>query len=153
MRTTYLNASEDETIEFGTPKVGIKNYPHDYQQQWFLIVPEGRQVQLEFESFELEESKDCVNDYLEIREAYFTFTDEDPRRLQGEFGEILTGHMCGNTKPSTMQSKGNMVWVNFKSNDNTTTVYKGFKAFFTAGECLRNIGPREDEEYQNKSPI
>ena len=42
--------------------------------------------------------------------------------------------MCGNTKPSAMQSKGNMVWVNFISDDNATTVYKGFKASFTAGE-------------------
>lgn len=132
--TTYLNASEGETIEFGTPKYGIENYPYDYHQKWFLIVPEGRQVQLEFEAFELEESKDCKNDYLEIREAYFAFTDEDPRVITGEFGEILTEHLCGTTKPSKMQSKGNMVWVNFKSDDNTTTVYKGFKATFTAGQ-------------------
>ena len=136
--TSYLNASDGETIEFGTPKYGIKNYPYDYHQQWFLIVPEGRQVQLEFESFELEESKDCKNDYVEIREAYFSFTDEDPQIIAGEFGEILTGHVCGTSKPSTMQSKGNMVWVSFKSDDNTTTVYKGFKATFTAGKCKRN---------------
>ena len=133
--TSYLNASDGETIEFGTPKYGIKNYPDDYQQQWFLIVPEGRQLQLEFESFELEESETCQNDYVEIREAYFYVAEEDPLKLGGEFGEILTGHLCGTTKPSTMQSKGNMVWVNFKSDDNTTTVYKGFKASFTAGKC------------------
>ena len=132
---TYLNASDGETIEFGTPKYDIKNYPDDYQQQWFLIVPEGRQVQLEFKSFELEESENCQNDYVEIREAYFYVAEEDPLKLGGEFGEILTGYLCGTTKPSTMQSKGNMVWVNFKSDDNTTTVYKGFKASFTAGKC------------------
>ena len=136
---TYLNASEGETIEFGTPKHGITNYPDDYQQQWFLIVPQGRQVQLKFESFELEESENCQNDYVEIREAYFFVGGEDPLQLGGEFGEILTGHLCGNTKPSTMQSKGNMVWVNFKSDDNTTTVYKGFKASFTAGTCQYRV--------------
>ena len=142
---SYLNASEGETIEFGTPKYGIKNYPYSYRQQWFLIVPEGRQVQLEFEAFELEESKDCKNDYVEVRQAYFTFDDEDPQRIAGDFGEILTGHLCGSTKPSAMQSKGNMVWVNFKSDSNTTTVYKGFKASFTAGGCLRNESARESE--------
>ena len=136
--STYLNASEGETIEFGTPKYGIENYPDDYQQQWFLIVPVGRQVQLNFESFELEESENCKNDYVEIREAYFFFSvaEEDPLKLGGEFGEILTEHLCGSTKPSTLQSKGNMVWVNFKSDDNTTTLYKGFKASFTAGEYV-----------------
>ena len=129
---SYLNASEDETIQFGTPKYGIKNYPNSYQQQWFLIVPEGRQVLVEFESFELEESKDCKNDYVEIRQAYFS--SGDLQAITGASGEILTGHLCGSTKPSTIQSKGNMVWVNFKTDSNTTTVYKGFKATFTSGE-------------------
>ena len=40
----YLKASEDETIEFGTPKVDIENYPSNYAEQWILIVPEGRKV-------------------------------------------------------------------------------------------------------------
>ena len=49
---SFLNATEDEeeetvqTIEFSTPKYGIKNYPENYAWQWFLIVPEGRQVQI-----------------------------------------------------------------------------------------------------------
>ena len=147
--STYLNASEGETIEFGTPKYGIENYPYDYHQKWFLIVPEGRQVQLEFEAFELEESKYCRNDYVEVREAYFTFTASDPQAITGEFGEILAEHLCGTTVPSTIQSKGNMVWVNFKSDDNTTTVYKGFKAMFTAGECKR-IEAHENLKSQEK---
>ena len=45
----YLNASEDETIEFGTPKVDIENYPSNYAEQWILIVPEGRKVQIDFD--------------------------------------------------------------------------------------------------------
>ena len=55
----YLNASEDETIEFGTLKVDIENYPSKYAEQWILIVPEGRKVQLNFDIFELEDSDDC----------------------------------------------------------------------------------------------
>ena len=43
-RVNYLNATEDETIEFGTPKVDIENYPSNYAEQWILIVPEGRKV-------------------------------------------------------------------------------------------------------------
>lgn len=127
--TSYLNATEDETIEFGTPKVGIKSYPNDYQFQWVLIVPEGRQVQIDFDIFELEDSEKCKNDYLEIREA-------DPKTLEGERGPILTGRLCGSTMPNTIQSAGNVVWVQFMSNDNATTVYKGFKASFKAGLCI-----------------
>ena len=137
---SFLNATEDEeeavqTIEFSTPKYGIKNYPANFAWQWFLIVPEGRQVQITFDAFELEQSEHCENDYLEIREAYFN----DPfRRLElgAEYGAILSKPVCGSTKPRTIQSAGNMVWVQFKSDSNTTTTYKGFKASFTAGMFL-----------------
>ena len=117
----YLNASEDETIEFGTPKVDIENYPSNYAEQWILIVPEGMKVQIDFEIFELEDSKDCQNDYVEFREA--SIMVGDPKRIYGHFGPILTGRLCGNAKPNSILSQGNMVWVQFK----------GFKASFKAG--------------------
>lgn len=129
---SFLNATEDETIEFGTPKVGIKNYPDNYQQQWFLIVPEGRQVQIDFDIFELEESENCKFDYLEIREA-------DPKTVEGHTGPILTGRLCGSTMPSTIQSAGNMVWVQFASDSNATTVYKGFRASLKAGQGKMSV--------------
>ncbi len=128
---SYLNASEDETIDFGTPKAGIENYPKDFEQEWYLIVPEGQQVQIDFDTFELEQSEKCKYDYVEFREAYFD--DNDPTDIEGYRGPILTGRLCGSSKPSSIQSKGNMVWVKFKSNNNATTVYKGFKASFKAG--------------------
>ena len=131
--TSYLNASTEETIELSTPKYGIKNYPASFAWQWFLIVPEGRQVQITFEAFELEQSEHCENDYLEIREAYV-----GGRGLEGKYGAILSKPVCGSTKPSTIQSAGNMVWVQFKSDSNTTTTYKGFKASFTAGMFRRH---------------
>ena len=123
----YLNASEDETIEFGTPKV---DYPSNYAEQWILIVPEGRKVQIDFDIFELEDSENCKNDYVEFREAS-TLVD-DPKRIYGHFGPILTGRLCGNTKPNSILSQGNMVWVQFLSDSNSTTVNKGFKASFKA---------------------
>jgi len=128
---SYLNASEDETIEFGTPKVGIKDYPASFDWQWYLIVPEGRQVQITFDTFELEQSENCKYDYLEVREANF--------RISAAYGAILAKPMCGSTKPSTIQSAGNIVWVHFQSNSNTTTTYKGFKASFTAGQGRLSI--------------
>ena len=131
--SNYLNASEDETITFGTPKVGTKNYPSNYKEQWFLIVPEGRQVQIDFDTFDLEDSKDCRNDYVEFREVHVEVGD--PKAITSHYGPVLTKRMCGKTKPSSIQSKGNIVWVQFKSDSNSTTVYKGFKASFRAGLC------------------
>ena len=81
--------------------------------------------------FDLEDSKDCRNDYVEFREA--SISAGNPSVISGYYGPILTNHLCGNTKPSSIQSQGNMVWVQFKSNVNSTTVYKGFKASFKAG--------------------
>lgn len=137
-RSNYLNASEDETITFGTPKVGAQNYPSNYKEQWFLIVPKGRQVQIDFDTFDLEDSKDCRNDYVEFREAYVTVGD--PKTITGQYGPMLTGRLCGKTKPSSMQSKGSIVWVQFKSDSNSTTVYKGFKASFKAGQGRLSVG-------------
>ena len=130
-KENYLNASEDETIEFGTPKVDVENYPSGYAEQWFLIVPEGHTVQIDFDTFELEESEDCRNDYVEFREA--SIMAGDPKTIKGYFGPILTNRLCGNTKPNSIMSQGNMVWVQFVSDGNSTTVYKGLKASFKAG--------------------
>ena len=128
---SFLKATDDETIEFGTPKVGIEKYPTGFGHQWILIVPKGRQVQIDFDIFELEKSENCKNDYVEFREAYFD--GNDPTDIEGYRGPFLTGPLCGSSKPSTIQSSGNMVWVQFRSDYNSTTVYKGFKASFKAG--------------------
>ena len=92
----------------------------------------GTQIQIDFDTFELEQSKYCKNDYLEIREAYY-YMDDGEIKVGGNYGPILSGYLCGGSTPSSMQSAGNMVWVHFKSDNNATTVYKGFKASFKAG--------------------
>ncbi|CAH3045883.1 unnamed protein product, partial [Porites evermanni] len=139
-RNSVLNATEDETFEIGTPKVGeSKNYPEGFKWEWFLIVPEGRQVELTFEIFELEQSTDCENDYLEVRQALFRLPSLRLLRLDGTYGSILSKPVCGTNKPSTIRSVGNMVWVHFKSDRNATTTYRGFKASFKAGQGRLSI--------------
>ena len=131
---SVLNATEDETFEIGTPKVDeSKNYPENFEWEWYLIVPEGRQVQLTFDIFELEQSTDCENDYLEVREAISAEPAFPVVTFDGRYGPILSKPVCGTNKPSTIQSSGNMVWVHFKSDFNATTTYRGFKASFKAG--------------------
>ncbi|KAM7450691.1 hypothetical protein ABFA07_001684 [Porites harrisoni] len=137
---SVLNATEDETFEIGTPKVGeSKNYPENFEWEWYLIVPEGRQVQLTFDIFELEQSTDCENDYLEVREAISAEPAFPVVTFDGRYGPILSKPVCGTNKPSTIQSSGNMVWVHFKSDFNATTTYRGFKASFKAGQGRLSI--------------
>ena len=132
--TSVLNATEGETFEIGTPKVDeSKKYPESFEWEWYLIVPEGRQVELTFEIFELEQSTDCENDYLEVREAISRNPYLPLVSFDGRYGSILSKPVCGTNKPSTIKSSGNMVWVHFKSDSNTTTTYRGFKASFKAG--------------------
>ena len=120
-----LNASEEDVIEFGTPKASVQNYPENFEEMWYLIVPEGRQVEISFDTFQLEQSDNCENDYLEIREAYFK-EPHDPQDLEGRSGPILANSpYCGSTNPGTIQSAGNMVWVHFKTDSNATTTFKG----------------------------
>ena len=128
-----LNASEDETIEFATRKFGIKNYPADYEEEWYLIVPPGRQVQITFEAFELEQSENCKNAYVEVREAYFG-NGPFQAEIKAEFGAFLAEPMCGSNLPKLIRSAGNMAWVKFRSAKNSATTYKGFKASFKAGD-------------------
>ena len=131
---SVLNATEDETFEIGTPKVGeSKNYPENFDWEWYLIVPEGRQVQLTFDIFELEQSTDCENDYLEVREAISESPAFPILSFSGKYGPILSKPVCGTNKPGAIQSSGNMVWVHFRSDRNATTTYRGFKASFKAG--------------------
>ena len=140
---SFLNASEGETIEFGTPKYGIVNYSADYAEQWFLIVPGGRRIQITFEAFELEQSENCKNAYVEIREAYF---DDGPTEhdIEVDYGVILAERMCGSSLPKQIQSSADMAWVQFKSTKNSATTYKGFKASFKASRYHGRITQRQE---------
>ena len=112
-------------------KRGVKRAPRDQITQWFLIVPEGRNVQIDFDILELEDREDCKNDYVQFRKA--SIMVGDPNTIHGHLGPILTGSLFGNTKPNLILSQGNIVWVQFTSDRNSTTVYKGLKASFKAG--------------------
>ncbi|KAK2551115.1 Tolloid-like protein 2, partial [Acropora cervicornis] len=124
---TFLNVSSGQ---ISTPKFGLDKYPANFNWEWFLLAPEGQKIQIKFESFELEQSEHCQNDYLEIREAYFQ-DPNNPREIQGAFGAVLARPKCGTDSPKEIHSAGSMVWVHFRSDSNATTTYKGFKATFT----------------------
>ena len=134
-KRTFLNVSSGEV---STPKFDLKNYPANFNWEWFLLAPEGHQIKIKFESFELEQSEHCQNDYLEIREAYFQ-DPNNPIEIQGVFGAVLARPMCGTNLPREIHSAGNMVWVHFRSDSNTSTTYKGFKATFVSSKYSATI--------------
>ena len=42
------------------------------------------------------------------------------------------GKFCGYTKPEDIRSSGRYMWVRFRADHLTYSIYKGFKATFTA---------------------
>ena len=129
-KPTFLNVSSGQ---ISTPKFGLDKYPANFDWEWFLLAPEGHQIRIKFEAFELEQSEHCQNDYLEIREAYFR-DPNNPIEIEGIYGAVLARPMCGKNLPKEIHSAGNMVWVHFQSDINATTTYKGFNATFTSSK-------------------
>ena len=133
------------------------NYSANFNWEWYLLAPEGHQIQITFESFELEQSDDCQNDYLEIREAYFQ-DPNNPIRIRGISGAVLAKPMCGTNLPREIHSAGNMVWVHFHSDRNPATTSKGFKATFTTSKyslryCMtERIANRDHKTPSSRSP-
>lgn len=104
------------------------SYPNDVTCSWIIEVPESYFVQLTFETFELSMetctiSSLCKCDHVEAR---------DGKRASS----LKLKKLCGNNKPSTLQSSGRYMWVEFQSDSKTTR--KGFNATFKAGK-MRNI--------------
>ncbi|KAH8276594.1 hypothetical protein KR044_004736, partial [Drosophila immigrans] len=90
------------------------SYPVNIECVWMLVASEGNSLSLTIESFDLELSDGCNNDYLEVRE-------ESSRGA-------LIGVYCGTQLPASIKSKGSL-WLAFKSNDDV--VGEGFMASYS----------------------
>ncbi|KAL7745333.1 hypothetical protein ACLKA6_015352 [Drosophila palustris] len=89
------------------------SYPVNIECEWIVQASEGNSLSLTIESFDLELSDGCNNDYLEVR--------EDSSR-----GKLI-GVYCGTQVPPAIKSKGS-IWMKFKSNDDV--VGEGFMASY-----------------------
>ncbi|XP_062137785.1 cubilin homolog [Drosophila sulfurigaster albostrigata] len=87
------------------------SYPVNIECYWLISASSGNSLSLSIESFDLELSDGCNNDYLEIRE-------------EGLRGPLI-GVYCGTQLPASIKSKG-AIWMKFKSNDDV--VGEGFMA-------------------------
>lgn len=92
------------------------SYPVNIECVWVIEATAGNSISLTLESFDMEESDGCNNDYLEIRE-------------DSERGPLI-GVYCGKQVPPAVHSKGN-IWMKFKSNDDV--VGEGFMASYNYG--------------------
>ncbi|BFZ17237.1 hypothetical protein BsWGS_20276 [Bradybaena similaris] len=105
------------------------NYPDDYRPQkkcvWRITVGEEFTVALKFQSFEIENHKDCVYDYLEVHDGP---TEASP----------LFGKYCGFKIPEDIKSRGNHLYVKFVSDGSVQKA--GFSATFVKefDECSRD---------------
>ena len=85
--------------------------------------------------FELEQSTDCENDYLEVRQAITVDPSFPKVRFAGTYGPILSIPVSVIlTSPARLKAlTGNTLWLHFKSDNIISITYKGFKASCKAG--------------------
>lgn len=103
------------------------NYPERYWPNqncvWLITVPEGHQVALQFITFDVENSTNCVRDYVEVRDGHSAASE-------------LIAVYCGGPLPRAVQSTLNKMHVRFVSNG--AIARQGFHANYTevVNECL-----------------
>jgi len=95
------------------------NYPDDYGADkecvWLLTVPQGYQVALRFNSFEIENHDECVYDYLDIRDGHSE-------------NDTLIGVFCGYKTPGDVKSASNKMRIKFVTDGSVQKA--GFSATF-----------------------
>lgn len=105
----------------GSGTIETPNYPLDYPVDkvcaWVIETQTGDKVVLTFETFALEENPVCQYDYVLIRDGS---TSKSP----------MIGKFCGSSRPATITSTGNFLWIGFRSDSSTTKM--GFKATWRA---------------------
>lgn len=94
------------------------NYANNIQCTWTISALPGNLIQLDFEDFNLIDSDNCNQDYVEVRE--------------GSSVGPLVGVFCGKYTP-TVDPK-NSFWIKFRTDDDE--VSKGFITKFNYGEFV-----------------
>lgn len=77
-------------------------YPLNKECTWIILVPNSKNIKLQFREFELEKHSNCRYDYLEVRDG-----DGPQKSLLGKF--------CGDKVPSPVKSSENYIYIKFYS--------------------------------------
>ncbi|KAH1006420.1 hypothetical protein HUJ05_007156 [Dendroctonus ponderosae] len=121
-------------------------YPNNTKCSVVLTAPQNHVIELDFrDEFEIENSQECKNDYLEVRDGQYGFN------------QVLL-HFCGINKfPPKVRSSNRHLWVYFKSDENIEG--KGFRAVFDfvprinkssnpeIKECKKEISNQEEGRF------
>ncbi|XP_074093550.1 protein tolkin-like [Cotesia typhae] len=98
------------------------NYPFNYRAydncEWTFEAPENHTIKVKFEFFRLKDSRNCENDYVEVKEI-----DIDGRSK-------VIGRFCGNRSPWEMNLRVNKASIHFISD--ALNEEAGFSAMITA---------------------
>ncbi|XP_049840781.1 cubilin-like [Schistocerca gregaria] len=97
------------------------NYPQQYPRnidcEWTIRLPPGERLSIEFTDFELEDSRSCIFDFVELRDGN---SEESP----------LIGRYCGVYGPPTFLSNNNKLYLRFRTDMSITR--KGFSMKYHA---------------------
>ncbi|XP_049840768.1 cubilin-like [Schistocerca gregaria] len=77
-------------------------YPYRIDCEWTIHLPPGERLYVEFTDFELEYSKSCTSDFIELRDGN---SEESP----------LIGRYCGVYGPASFMSNGNKLYLRFRT--------------------------------------
>ena len=99
-------------------------YSNDVNCFWTIEVPVGYNINFTFHSFDLQQSEDCLADYVLIKQEKYSW----------QTGDILTHsrRFCGSSLPAAIQSNHKKMNVDFVADSSGR--YPGFHASYTAIE-------------------
>ena len=109
-RPIVLNRTHNTFASYDFPL----NYPDGAQCEWRIESPDTSIVQITFHSFDLQRSRNCRADYVELRQGRFIWRS------------TLIGRFCGSSLPSVITSNYSAVFVKFVSD--MLGRYQGFRA-------------------------
>ncbi|XP_067125690.1 neuropilin and tolloid-like protein 2 isoform X1 [Centruroides vittatus] len=126
-----FSKGNEKEHEFFSPHYP-NNYPSNIRCTRQIKAEPGYIIKLHFrDHFHLEDSENCEYDYLEIREGPHGYS-------------TVKGKYCGNTFPKEITSKGQYLWLEFRSDDSIE--YKGFKVYYEFYEA-KGDGPDKQNCY------
>ncbi|XP_053948471.1 cubilin homolog [Anastrepha ludens] len=109
----YLGA-DNSTYELNKYASG---YSNNLDCAHIFTTTHGRQLFVDFNSFHIEESENCQDDFLEVRDG------------GGPFGDLI-GTFCGHVDPHRLMSSGNTLFMRFVSDSSGASA--GFSAKITS---------------------
>ncbi|CAO1402934.1 unnamed protein product [Diamesa serratosioi] len=122
----HLQATNKVKHIYSHSRFGDETYESLSDCEWTIEATQGRNVQLSFLTFDIEEEKGCSYDYVEV----FSGLDDNSGIMHGKF--------CGSSNPQDIISMNEELLLRFHSDDSMG--FKGFSVSFVA------VDPFEDTE-------